>query len=261
MAGWTGGRTVRRRSRLAAPDSRRGEGHATARCVSAVRLPGVSVLSVVAQCQWWVVAHWVAQCQWWVVAQWEGTVTVGRHSGKVGRPPPAPVYRHDAGAPCQVCHCQVVQVVRSSAPWRRSLHRGAAILGRLMPRFSHAQQACQVCQCSQWWHTGKDCPPLPSPVRVQVAGHATLPSSTATVWAAEADEAQRARAVEQLRDSELGEVRLQLRVIAQELLALGAVKEDLHGPHHTHVRLDASEAHCLLRVTELQERRGERGTK
>ena len=36
------------------------------------------------------------------------------------------------------------------------------------------------------------------------------------VWAAEADEAQRARAIEQLRDSELGEVRLQLRVITQE---------------------------------------------
>ena len=57
------------------------------------------------------------------------------------------------------------------------------------------------------------------------------------VWVAEADEAQRARAVEQLRDSELGEVRLQLRVIVQELLALGVVKEGLHG-HHAHVRLD-----------------------
>jgi len=57
------------------------------------------------------------------------------------------------------------------------------------------------------------------------------------VWAAEADEAQRARTVEQLRDSELGEVRLQLRVIVQELLALGVVKEGLHG-HHAHVRLD-----------------------
>jgi len=32
-----------------------------------------------------------------------------------------------------------------------------------------------VCQCSQWLHSGKDCPPLPSPVRVQGAGHATLP--------------------------------------------------------------------------------------
>ena len=50
----------------------------------------------------------------------------------------------------------------------------AAILG-LMPRFSHAQQACQVCQCSQWWHSvsggwwhsGKDSPPLPSTVRMQ----------------------------------------------------------------------------------------------
>ena len=31
------------------------------------------------------------------------------------------------------------------------------------------------------------------------------------VWAVEADEAQRARAVEQLRDSEFGEVRLQRR--------------------------------------------------
>ena len=59
--------------------------------------------------------------------------------------------------------------------WWRSLHRGAAILGRLMPRFSHAQQACQVCQCSQWLHSGKDSPPFPSPVRVQGAGHATLP--------------------------------------------------------------------------------------
>ena len=62
--------------------------------------------------------------------------------------------------------------------WRRSLHRGAVILGRLMPRFSHAQQACQVCQCFQWWYSGKECPPLPSHVRVQGAGHATLPSST-----------------------------------------------------------------------------------
>ena len=41
-----------------------------------------------------------------------------------------------------------------------------------------------MCQCSQWWHSGKDCPPLPSPVRVQGAGHATLPSSTATDHAA-----------------------------------------------------------------------------
>ena len=54
----------------------------------------------------------------------------------------------------------------------------AAILG-LMPRFSHAQQACQVCQCSQWWHSvsgvvaqwegGKDSPP-PAPVYRQDAG-------------------------------------------------------------------------------------------
>ena len=81
------------------------------------------------------------------------------------------------------------------------------------------------------------------------------------VWVSEADEAQRARTVEQLRDhSELGEVRLQLRVVAQELLAHGVVKEGLHG-HYAHVRLDASKAHALLRVTELQERRGERGTK
>jgi len=77
------------------------------------------------------------------------------------------------------------------------------------------------------------------------------------VGVAEADEAQRARAVEQLRDhSELGVVRLQLRVVAQELLALGVVEEGLHW-HHAHVRLDASEAHAILRVKELRERRGE----
>ena len=53
----------------AAPDSRRGEGHATARCVSAVSGGTVSVEGggTVAG----TVAQWVAQCQSWVVAQWE----------------------------------------------------------------------------------------------------------------------------------------------------------------------------------------------
>ena len=70
------------------------------------------------------------------------------------------------------------------------------ILGRLMPRFSHARQACKcvialrVCDGQVlptaagaerrdmpmparsgngggWWHSGKDCPPLPSPVGVK----------------------------------------------------------------------------------------------
>jgi len=112
----------------AAPDSRRGEGHATARCVSAVSGGTVSVEGggTVAG----TVAQWVAR-QSWVVAQWEGTVTVGRHSGKVGRTPPAPVYRHDAGAPCQVC------------------------------------------QCSQWWNSRKDCPqlrPRPGPGGARCTG-------------------------------------------------------------------------------------------
>ena len=88
--GGTGGRTVRR-SRLPswwrACDSR------------PACLPGVSVLSV------------VAQCQWWVVAQWEGTVggtvsvvggvTVGRHSGKEGRRPlPSTVMMQGRPARC-----------------------------------------------------------------------------------------------------------------------------------------------------------------
>ena len=54
----------------------RGERLTTPVVVKGMRLPGVSVLSVVAQCQWWVVAQWegtvaqwVEQCQWWVVAQ------------------------------------------------------------------------------------------------------------------------------------------------------------------------------------------------
>jgi len=44
--------------------------------------------------------------------------------------------------------------------------------------------------------------------------------------------------------------------LAHDLLALGVVREDLHG-HHAHVQLDASEAHALLPVKELRERRGE----
>jgi len=113
----------------------------------------------------------VCQCsQWW-------------HSGKDCPPLPSPVRVQGAGnatLPSSTATDHATGISPSPGSWRRSLHRGAAIVGRLMPRFSHAQQACQVCQCSQWWHSGKDCPPLPSPVRVQGAGNATLPSSTAT---------------------------------------------------------------------------------
>ena len=57
--------------------------------VKGMRLPGVSVLSVVAQCQWWVVAQWQARWHsgwhsvsggWWHSgkAQWEGRKDAAR---------------------------------------------------------------------------------------------------------------------------------------------------------------------------------------
>ena len=134
-----GGGTVGRWEGLSAARSRLPSG-----CRGA--LPGVSVLSV--------------------MAQWEGLSA-------------APVSRQGAG--CSACHPSLFNC-HGPCHWHLALARVLAALaaqgrsnsGASVPRFSHAQQACQVCQCSQWWHSvsdgwwhsGKDSPPLLSTVRM-----------------------------------------------------------------------------------------------
>ena len=67
-----------------------------------MRLPGVSVLAVVAQCQWWVVAQWEGTVAQWVTQCQMGGGTVGRHSGKVRgrRPLPSTVMMQGRPARC-----------------------------------------------------------------------------------------------------------------------------------------------------------------